>query len=160
MSSIHSDRAQEPNELTALLPKRRRSRPSTTGTSKSCRAKYQSWDRGRRRTRKPIAIGVGTDERTHCPDSCRPYSSLSSLSSLPSSESTSSSAITTTHWSLQHVWDSITWTWLLTIPILAFFKPLVLENTGTVARDHLALERTVLSYMRTSVGVTAAGVGE
>ncbi|KIJ54916.1 hypothetical protein M422DRAFT_121893, partial [Sphaerobolus stellatus SS14] len=34
---------------------------------------------------------------------------------------------------------------------------LVLENTGSVARDHLACERTWLAYMRT--GVTIAGVG-
>jgi len=35
---------------------------------------------------------------------------------------------------------------------------LVLENTGSVARDHLASERTWLSYIRTSLAISAAGV--
>ncbi|KAJ7183976.1 hypothetical protein C8R46DRAFT_1344616 [Mycena filopes] len=35
---------------------------------------------------------------------------------------------------------------------------LVLENTGSVARDHLASERTFLAYVRTSLTVASAGV--
>ena len=35
-----------------------------------------------------------------------------------------------------------------------------LENSGSVARDHLASERTFLAYMRTSLAVAASGVGE
>lgn len=35
-----------------------------------------------------------------------------------------------------------------------------LENSGSVARDHLALERTFLAYMRTSLAIASAGVGE
>ncbi|KAJ7055724.1 hypothetical protein C8F01DRAFT_1062515, partial [Mycena amicta] len=35
---------------------------------------------------------------------------------------------------------------------------LVLENRGSVARDHLASERTFLAYVRTSLAVAAAGV--
>nr|GAT46635.1 predicted protein [Mycena chlorophos] len=35
---------------------------------------------------------------------------------------------------------------------------LLLENRGTVARDHLASERTFLAYVRTSLAVAAAGV--
>lgn len=35
-----------------------------------------------------------------------------------------------------------------------------LQNCGSVARDHLALERTFLAYMRTSLTVASAGVGE
>ncbi|KAG6820292.1 hypothetical protein H0H93_002730 [Arthromyces matolae] len=35
---------------------------------------------------------------------------------------------------------------------------LILENTGTVARDHLALERTFLAYVRTSIAIASAGV--
>jgi hypothetical protein len=34
-----------------------------------------------------------------------------------------------------------------------------LQNSGSVARDHLALERTFLAYMRTSIAVASAGVG-
>ncbi len=34
-----------------------------------------------------------------------------------------------------------------------------LENSGSVARDHLALERTFLAYMRTSLAMAASGVG-
>jgi len=36
---------------------------------------------------------------------------------------------------------------------------LVLQNSGSVARDHLASERTFLSYVRTSIGLAGAGVG-
>jgi len=36
---------------------------------------------------------------------------------------------------------------------------LVLENTGSVARDHLASERTFLAYVRTSLAFSSAGVG-
>ena len=35
-----------------------------------------------------------------------------------------------------------------------------LENSGSVARDHLASERTFLSYMRTSLAIASSGVGE
>ncbi|KAG7571294.1 hypothetical protein FFLO_00806 [Filobasidium floriforme] len=35
---------------------------------------------------------------------------------------------------------------------------LVLKNTGSVARDHLASERTFLAWMRTSVSLAMAGV--
>ncbi|KAJ4490163.1 hypothetical protein J3R30DRAFT_3278754 [Lentinula aciculospora] len=39
------------------------------------------------------------------------------------------------------------------------FKPtLVLENSGSVARDHLALERTFLAYVRTSLAIASTGV--
>ncbi|KAL5528849.1 hypothetical protein ACEPAG_4823 [Sanghuangporus baumii] len=42
---------------------------------------------------------------------------------------------------------------------LPIFTPsLVLENSGSVARDHLAAERTFLAYVRTSLGCAAAGV--
>lgn len=34
-----------------------------------------------------------------------------------------------------------------------------LQNSGSVARDHLALERTFLAYMRTSLAIASAGVG-
>ncbi|TDL20195.1 hypothetical protein BD410DRAFT_704255, partial [Rickenella mellea] len=34
----------------------------------------------------------------------------------------------------------------------------VLENSGSVARDHLALERTFLAYVRTSLGCASMGV--
>ena len=36
---------------------------------------------------------------------------------------------------------------------------LLLANTGSVARDHLASERTYLAYIRTSLGLASAGVG-
>lgn len=35
---------------------------------------------------------------------------------------------------------------------------LVLENSGSVARDHLASERTFLAYVRTSLAIASAGV--
>ncbi|KJA23400.1 hypothetical protein HYPSUDRAFT_39886 [Hypholoma sublateritium FD-334 SS-4] len=35
---------------------------------------------------------------------------------------------------------------------------LTLVNIGSVARDHLALERTYLAYVRTSLGIASAGV--
>ncbi|KAF8340041.1 hypothetical protein F5887DRAFT_871071, partial [Amanita rubescens] len=35
---------------------------------------------------------------------------------------------------------------------------LILANTGSVARDHLSLERTFLSYVRTSLAIASAGV--
>lgn len=36
---------------------------------------------------------------------------------------------------------------------------LTLENSGSVARDHLASERTFLAYMRTSLAIASSGVG-
>ncbi|KAF9078809.1 hypothetical protein BDP27DRAFT_29880 [Rhodocollybia butyracea] len=48
------------------------------------------------------------------------------------------------------------WHWIWT----ASRTSVVLENTNSVARDHLASERTFLAYVRTSLGVTVAGVGE
>ncbi|KAI0088594.1 hypothetical protein BDY19DRAFT_891052 [Irpex rosettiformis] len=35
---------------------------------------------------------------------------------------------------------------------------LILENSGSVARDHLASERTFLAYMRTSLAIASTGV--
>ncbi len=40
-----------------------------------------------------------------------------------------------------------------------FHVRLILANTGSVARDHLSLERTFLSYVRTSLAIASAGVG-
>ncbi|KAJ3895298.1 hypothetical protein GG344DRAFT_86008 [Lentinula edodes] len=41
---------------------------------------------------------------------------------------------------------------------MSAFKPiLVLENSGSVARDHLALERTFLAYVRTSLAIASTG---
>lgn len=36
---------------------------------------------------------------------------------------------------------------------------MVLENSGSVARDHLASERTFLAYVRTSMALASMGVG-
>lgn len=36
---------------------------------------------------------------------------------------------------------------------------LTLENAGSVARDHLASERTFLAYVRTSLAIASTGVG-
>lgn len=37
---------------------------------------------------------------------------------------------------------------------------LILTNSGSVARDHLASERTFLAYVRTSLALASTGVGE
>ena len=43
---------------------------------------------------------------------------------------------------------------------LEYLSPsLRLANIGSVARDHLASERTFLSYVRTSLAISMAGVG-
>jgi hypothetical protein len=42
---------------------------------------------------------------------------------------------------------------------LPFSVSLTLQNTGSVARDHLASERTFLAYVRTSLAFASAGVG-
>lgn len=46
--------------------------------------------------------------------------------------------------------DAGRWTQLLTLS---------LQNTGSVARDHLSSERTWLAYVRTSLSIASAGVG-
>ncbi|KAF5347537.1 hypothetical protein D9758_014505 [Tetrapyrgos nigripes] len=40
-----------------------------------------------------------------------------------------------------------------------FTPSLILENNGSVARDHLASERTFLAYLRTSLALAGSGVG-
>lgn len=40
----------------------------------------------------------------------------------------------------------------------AWMVELRLENSGSVARDHLASERTFLAYMRTSLAISSSGV--
>ena len=42
--------------------------------------------------------------------------------------------------------------------ITHFHPTLILQNKGSVARDHLASERTFLAYVRTSLGMASAGV--
>ena len=42
---------------------------------------------------------------------------------------------------------------------LNYYISLTLQNSGSVARDHLASERTFLAYMRTSLALASAGVG-
>jgi hypothetical protein len=42
---------------------------------------------------------------------------------------------------------------------LPFKLSLVMQNTGSVARDHLSAERTFLAYVRTSLSFASAGVG-
>ncbi|RUS31614.1 hypothetical protein BC938DRAFT_477459 [Jimgerdemannia flammicorona] len=37
---------------------------------------------------------------------------------------------------------------------------LLLENKGSVARDHLSNERTYLAWLRTSLSIITVGVGE
>jgi Domain of unknown function (DUF202) len=44
-------------------------------------------------------------------------------------------------------------------PKVPFSISLTLRNTGSVARDHLASERTFLAYVRTSLSFASAGVG-
>ncbi|KAH8085987.1 hypothetical protein BXZ70DRAFT_899974 [Cristinia sonorae] len=46
----------------------------------------------------------------------------------------------------------------ITKPLGNFNPSLVLENSGSVARDHLASERTFLAYVRTSLTIASAGI--
>ncbi|KAK4165711.1 hypothetical protein QBC43DRAFT_259370 [Cladorrhinum sp. PSN259] len=41
---------------------------------------------------------------------------------------------------------------------LKYFKSIELENKGSVARDHLALERTFLAWLRTSLAFASIGI--
>ncbi|KAG2227862.1 hypothetical protein INT45_002100 [Circinella minor] len=43
--------------------------------------------------------------------------------------------------------------------IEGFSASILLENTGSVARDHLANERTFLAWLRTSLSTISVGVG-
>ncbi|KZS93604.1 hypothetical protein SISNIDRAFT_505638 [Sistotremastrum niveocremeum HHB9708] len=49
-------------------------------------------------------------------------------------------------------WESIR------LPRYLSWISLTLENSGSVARDHLASERTWLAYIRTSLAIASAGV--
>ncbi|KKA26752.1 hypothetical protein TD95_000863 [Thielaviopsis punctulata] len=42
--------------------------------------------------------------------------------------------------------------------IRGFFQPRELENKGSVARDHLAIERTFLAWLRTSLAFASIGI--
>lgn len=44
--------------------------------------------------------------------------------------------------------------------MLDLIPELILQNSGSVARDHLASERTFLAYVRTSVTIASAGIGK
>ncbi|KAG9746352.1 hypothetical protein E4T50_17084 [Aureobasidium sp. EXF-12298] len=45
------------------------------------------------------------------------------------------------------------------MPLFSRIKGSILQNTGSTARDHLASERTYLSWMRTGLGFLALGIG-
>ena len=46
-----------------------------------------------------------------------------------------------------------------TIAMFPWLRTPLLKNTGSVARDHLASERTLLSWLRTGLGLVALGIG-
>jgi hypothetical protein len=50
-------------------------------------------------------------------------------------------------------------TWVTNLRRSRYNPSIVLKNTGAVARDHLASERTFLAYVRTSMGLASMGVG-
>lgn len=50
--------------------------------------------------------------------------------------------------------------WMTNLRRSRYRPSLVLKNSGSVARDHLASERTFLAYVRTSMGLASMGVGE
>lgn len=41
---------------------------------------------------------------------------------------------------------------------MKYFRSIELENKGSVARDHLALERTFLAWLRTSLAFASIGI--
>ena len=97
-----------------------------------------------------VVVGMGNDEGSgyETPHSARTLNASRSSSASPSTTSTmgktdaeSGSCRTT----LRHA--------------LISKVSLTLKNSGSVARDHLASERTFLAYVRTSLGIVTAGVG-
>jgi len=48
--------------------------------------------------------------------------------------------------------------WSLLRDVIKAGPSMVLENTGSVARDHLASERTFLAWVRTSLAIASTGV--
>jgi len=50
-------------------------------------------------------------------------------------------------------------TWMERLRRSRYRPRMILENSGSVARDHLASERTFLAYVRTSMGMATMGVG-
>lgn len=62
--------------------------------------------------------------------------------------------------SISHLISRLLTIWLCNSEAHDCQSPTLLENSNSVARDHLASERTFLAYVRTSLAVVSAGVGK
>lgn len=91
-----------------------------------------------RTTRRDIS--QSEEERTSSKSMQELSSSLSALHSFTKSP-------------VNRIWRNLTGGWCDEVSLR-------LQNSGSVARDHLALERTFLAYMRTSLAIASAGIGE
>ncbi|KAK7464884.1 hypothetical protein VKT23_006093 [Stygiomarasmius scandens] len=117
-------------------------------TQKTPLLKAGRLDKGKGKEKQRVEYG-STSKKGHVERSSSPSSSSVSSSTCTSSSQNSNSL---PHGDDEEPGPSSSNTWIVS-------PSLTLENSGSVARDHLASERTWLAYVRTSLALSCAGVG-
>lgn len=170
------------DERTPLLPNvgpsGQTSRKQKRGSRSSSKRKQKSIDESEcscsdveSLTRSAYSTSSGPSQKSMDPGCSRATRSCSSVTSTTAYDRRSSSKAPATNaqdcQERYPVYDgedvtprSEAWSFFTSIFTAYDSVSLRLENSGSVARDHLASERTFLAYMRTSLAIASAGVGK